>query len=136
MTELEQNMLLNEQVTAVIERTKDPVLSFDIARLIATPVFEKLKGFEIWTDCDEDNFCASSWDQLANCPAEYALIRASILVERGEFEMACDERTILALQVLIERAQEHGVSTPRIRELMPFLTRNNSELAAAIKLSN
>ncbi|WP_328223549.1 hypothetical protein [Aeromonas caviae] len=45
-------MLLNEQVTAVIERTKDPVLSFDIARLIATPVFEKLKGFEIWTDCD------------------------------------------------------------------------------------
>ena len=127
------NIALNAQVTAVIDCTDNIEFAYRAAKALIKPLFAECdESDEIWTDCSEDTFCASLWDRLVKSPAEYAMIRASIVAECDEFEMNEDAETAQKIKRLIDLARADNVPDELIENAMPFLTRHNVALQSLV----
>jgi hypothetical protein len=133
MQHLTRNIELNAQVTAVVDCTNNIEFAYRAAKALIEPLFAECnESDEIWTDAAEDKFCSSPWDRLASTPAEYAMIRASIVAECDEFEMAENIDTARQIKQLIDLARADDVPEELIENAMPFLTRNNFALQSLV----
>lgn len=133
MPYLTRNIELNAQVTAVIDCTDNIEFAYRAAKALIEPFFaEKSEHYEVWTDASEAQFYSSPWDRPVSSPAEYAMIRASIVAECDEFEMNEDAETAQKIKKLIDLARADDVPAEVIEDAMPFLTRHNAALQSLV----
>lgn len=133
MPYLTRNIELNAQVTAVIDCTNNVEFAYRAAKALIEPFFaEKSEHYEVWTDAAEEKFYSSPWDRSVCSPAEYAMIRASIVAECDEFEMAENIDTARQIKQLIDLARADDVPAELIEDAMPFLTRHNAALQSLV----